>query len=149
MNTNLVFLLLIISNFSCNSTKDFDRSKELFNYLNKVQNLNFEQKKAQVFIFQVGFCGACTGEVMMLIEENKNLFVDSTYFILSKADKTLERRLSKINNSQILLDKSPLLAKYGLSYSKDMLFFIENEAVQKWFKLDTDGTKAAAHYLNR
>ena len=105
--------------------------------------------KAQVFIFQVGFCGACTGEVMMLIEENKDKFKDSTYFILSSPDKKLEQRLAKIPKSSILLDKSYLLHKYGLNYSKDMFFVLENGEIKKWFKLDTDDIKVAHNYINK
>ncbi len=149
MNKNLVFIALISFIFACQRPQHFDRSNELFSYLSKVQGLNLQSSsKAQVFIFQVGFCGTCTGEVMMLIEQNKNLCKDSTYFVLSKTDTKLEQRLAKIPNSLILIDKSPFLPKYGLFYSKDMLFVLTNGEVKKWFKLDTDGTEAANLYLN-
>lgn len=150
MNKNLVFIAFISFIFSCNRPQHFDRSGELLAYMNKVQGINLTNAaKSNIFIFQVGFCGTCTGEVMMLIEQNPNVSKDSTYFILSKPDKNLEKRLSKIPKSSILLDQSPFLPKYGLFYSKDMLFILENGEVQKWFKLDTDGTKAANQYLNK
>lgn len=135
-----IFFILCCLSFlySCSSNKDFEREADLFNYLDKIHHLKSVgvDKEEYVVILQAGFCGACTGETMMLLQSfYKKETATSHYLVLAKDDKTIKSRFSGFSNIKILTNEQNQLGRYGLATTSDMFFKIRNNKIIDWFKL--------------
>lgn len=151
MNKKSVLLILLLSSlfgFACTNSEPFERSSDLFRYLQKEQNLDIHKKeKVQLLILQVGNCGACTREVLKFVEETLPKLPDTTFVLMARNDSTIEANLAKITNAKVLSDDKQMLGKYGLRYVTDYLFVFEKGEITNWFRLDENGLKKAKRYF--
>lgn len=127
-----LFLGISIFLFSCQN-KPFEREKELFDYLSKVQNIDLLEKK-NIVILQANFCGACTWEVVSFLKEELPQTAIPTYIIFSGSQAEIEKQLGQIESKyvHIVISEENMVGRYGLQYTKDLYFNIEKKKINTW-----------------
>lgn len=133
---------------SCQRETNFERKDELYKYLFNEQQIDLSQKgKLQLVVLQVGNCGACTREVLNLVERKIPHFSDSTYVLMARRDSSIEANLATFSKVKILTDNSNMMPKYGLRYVTDYIFLFEAGELKKTYRLDEYGLKNAERQL--
>jgi hypothetical protein len=98
-------------------------------------------------VLLVGNCGACTREVLNLVERKIPHFSDSTYVLMARRDSSIEANLATFSKVKILTDNSNMMPKYGLRYVTDYIFLFEAGELKKTYRLDEYGLKNAERQL--
>jgi hypothetical protein len=133
---------------ACQRETNFERKDELYKYLYKEQGIDLSQKgKLRLVILQVGNCGACTREVLDLLERKIPNFTDSTLVLMARRDSSIEANLAQVSKVKVLTDDKLMLSKYGLRYVTDYIFFFEAGELKKTYRLDEYGLKNAERQL--
>lgn len=134
---SLLFFSILLA---CNSSKKFERTNELTQYLTKIQELTLEGEH-NILLLQTNFCGACTEDMMDFLNKKIPIVKNKTYIILTEDKPKLIEKLPKNENVKILIDNNFMTEKYGLRFSKDAFFYFDNSEIKYWTFIDYDTFK--------
>ena len=117
-STVLIGCLLL---YACQTIKPFEREKQLYLYLNKVQNIDANELQTidYVFVVQTGRCQSCVDEVKVFLKSKFSKSSSKKLFILgAKSNKDF---YASFNNAIVKVDYEFNMERYGLVFADDLL----------------------------
>lgn len=128
---SFIIICTVFAIVSCNESTKFERSKELFSYLEEVQHFTLDNQKQYLFILSNKSCN-CSGDPMELIPKYFKQNKLPKIVIIEKKDSTFYNTLTKLNNTKVYFDSLPSLYEYGLSNATNYLFEIKDKKIVYW-----------------